>query len=151
MSIWHHGARGRAGNCQLLLSQTGGDTGFILFISPFIFLFFPYPLFHCFLGKYCSNLTQNKSGARDWELPRRGEREAGCSPAACFCFGVAEGTAAPCCGAGLTLVCSAWRLNAFVLFLCEAPFCCQFIEFANAVSARADKLRPWQKAAFYCG
>ncbi|GAB0198588.1 calcium channel flower [Grus japonensis] len=24
-------------------------------------------------------------------------------------------------------------------------------EFANAVSARADKLRPWQKAAFYCG
>ncbi|XP_062496969.1 calcium channel flower homolog isoform X1 [Pezoporus occidentalis] len=42
-------------------------------------------------------------------------------------------------------------LNAFVLFLCEAPFCCQFIEFANAVSARADKLRPWQKAAFYCG
>ncbi|NXU92510.1 FLOWR protein, partial [Xiphorhynchus elegans] len=44
-----------------------------------------------------------------------------------------------------------WRLNAFVLFLCEAPFCCQFIEFANAVSARADKLRAWQKAAFYCG
>lgn len=53
--------------------------------------------------------------------------------------------------AELTLVCSIWRLNAFVLFLCEAPFCCQFIEFANAVSARADKLRPWQKAAFYCG
>ncbi|NXY47213.1 FLOWR protein, partial [Ceuthmochares aereus] len=42
-------------------------------------------------------------------------------------------------------------LNAFVLFLCEAPFCCQFIEFANAVSARADRLRSWQKAAFYCG
>uniref|UniRef100_A0A8B9S6B0 Calcium channel flower domain containing 1 n=1 Tax=Apteryx owenii TaxID=8824 RepID=A0A8B9S6B0_APTOW len=42
-------------------------------------------------------------------------------------------------------------LNAFVLFLCEAPFCCQFIEFANAVATRADKLRPWQKAAFYCG
>lgn len=82
LSIWHHGARGRAGNCQLLLSQTGGDTGFILFISPFIFLFSPYPLFHCFLGKYCSNLTQNKSGARDWELPRRGEREAGCSASA---------------------------------------------------------------------
>ncbi|KAI6076033.1 Calcium channel flower [Aix galericulata] len=54
-------------------------------------------------------------------------------------------------GVLLTLVCSAWRLNAFVLFLCEAPFCCQFIEFANAVSVRADKLRPWQKAAFYCG
>ncbi|KAJ7395916.1 Calcium channel flower like protein [Pitangus sulphuratus] len=32
-----------------------------------------------------------------------------------------------------------------------SPFCCQFIEFANAVSARADKLRAWQKAAFYCG
>lgn len=69
----------------------------------------------------------------------------------CFCFDVAGGMAAPRCGAVLTLVCSAWRLNAFVLFLCEAPFCCQFIEFANAVSARADKLRPWQKAAFYCG
>lgn len=53
--------------------------------------------------------------------------------------------------AGLTLVCSLWRLNAFILFLCEAPFCCQFIEFANAVSARADRLRAWQKAAFYCG
>lgn len=43
------------------------------------------------------------------------------------------------------------RLNAFVLFLCEVPFCCQFIEFANAVAARADKLKPWQKAFFYCG
>lgn len=53
--------------------------------------------------------------------------------------------------AALTLMCSPWRLNAFVLFLCEAPFCCQFIEFANAVSSRADKLRAWQKAAFYCG
>lgn len=53
--------------------------------------------------------------------------------------------------AGLTLVFSLWRLNAFILFLCEAPFCCQFIEFANAVSARADRLRAWQKAAFYCG
>lgn len=147
MSIWHHGARGRAGNCQLLLSQTGGDTGFILFISPFIFLFSHYPLFHPFLGKYCSNLTQNKSGQRLGITKKGGEG----SRVQCFCFGVAGGTAAPCCGAGLTLVCSAWRLNAFVLFLCEAPFCCQFIEFANAVSARADKLRPWQKAAFYCG
>ncbi|POI31599.1 hypothetical protein CIB84_004650 [Bambusicola thoracicus] len=54
-------------------------------------------------------------------------------------------------GVLLTLMCSPRRLNAFVLFLCEAPFCCQFIEFANAVSARADKLRAWQKAAFYCG
>lgn len=43
------------------------------------------------------------------------------------------------------------RLNAFVLFLCEVPFCCQFVEFANAIAARADKLRPWQKALFYCG
>ncbi|XP_014340845.1 calcium channel flower homolog [Latimeria chalumnae] len=42
-------------------------------------------------------------------------------------------------------------LNAFVLFLCEAPFCCQFIEFANVVSSRADKLRHWQKGLFYCG
>ncbi|XP_068106056.1 calcium channel flower homolog [Hyperolius riggenbachi] len=42
-------------------------------------------------------------------------------------------------------------VNALILFLCEAPFCCQFIEFANAVSAKADKLRPWQKAFFYCG
>uniref|UniRef100_A0A8B9V2I2 Calcium channel flower n=1 Tax=Anas zonorhyncha TaxID=75864 RepID=A0A8B9V2I2_9AVES len=52
----------------------------------------------------------------------------------------------------LNIAAGVWMmLNAFVLFLCEAPFCCQFIEFANAVSARADKLRPWQKAAFYCG
>ncbi|XP_028571184.1 calcium channel flower homolog [Podarcis muralis] len=52
----------------------------------------------------------------------------------------------------LNIAAGVWMmLNAFVLFLCEAPFCCQFIEFANAVSARADKLRPWQKGAFYCG
>ncbi|XP_009475261.1 PREDICTED: calcium channel flower homolog [Nipponia nippon] len=52
----------------------------------------------------------------------------------------------------LNIAAGVWMmLNAFVLFLCEAPFCCQFIEFANAVSVRADKLRPWQKAAFYCG
>ncbi|XP_077162288.1 calcium channel flower homolog [Paroedura picta] len=52
----------------------------------------------------------------------------------------------------LNIAAGVWMmLNAFVLFLCEAPFCCQFVEFANAVSARADKLRPWQKAAFYCG
>ncbi|XP_069842097.1 calcium channel flower homolog [Dendropsophus ebraccatus] len=42
-------------------------------------------------------------------------------------------------------------VNALVLFLCEAPFCCQFIEFANTVAAKADKLKPWQKAFFYCG
>ncbi|XP_064346802.1 calcium channel flower homolog isoform X2 [Camelus dromedarius] len=42
-------------------------------------------------------------------------------------------------------------MNAFILLLCEAPFCCQFIEFANAVAGKADRLRSWQKAAFYCG
>ncbi|XP_009894512.1 calcium channel flower homolog [Dryobates pubescens] len=52
----------------------------------------------------------------------------------------------------LNIAAGVWMmLNAFVLFLCEAPFCCQFIEFANAVAARADRLRPWHKAAFYCG
>ncbi|XP_077045262.1 calcium channel flower homolog isoform X1 [Agelaius phoeniceus] len=52
----------------------------------------------------------------------------------------------------LNIAAGVWMmLNAFVLFLCEAPFCCQFIEFANAVAARADRLRAWQKAAFYCG
>uniref|UniRef100_A0A8D0HIY1 Calcium channel flower domain containing 1 n=1 Tax=Sphenodon punctatus TaxID=8508 RepID=A0A8D0HIY1_SPHPU len=52
----------------------------------------------------------------------------------------------------LNIAAGVWMmLNAFVLFLCEAPFCCQFIEFANVVSARADRLRPWQKGAFYCG
>uniref|UniRef100_F7CST4 Calcium channel flower domain containing 1 n=1 Tax=Monodelphis domestica TaxID=13616 RepID=F7CST4_MONDO len=33
------------------------------------------------------------------------------------------------------------RLNAFILFLCEAPFCCQFIEFANTIADKADRLR----------
>ncbi|KAK9392363.1 calcium channel flower like [Crotalus adamanteus] len=52
----------------------------------------------------------------------------------------------------LNIVAGIWMmLNAFILILCEAPFCCQFIEFANVVSARVDKLRPWQKAVFYCG
>lgn len=41
--------------------------------------------------------------------------------------------------------------NAFVLLLCEAPFCCPFIEFANTVAAKVDRLRSWQKAVFYCG
>ncbi|XP_023663733.1 calcium channel flower homolog [Paramormyrops kingsleyae] len=51
-----------------------------------------------------------------------------------------------------SIAAGAWMiLNACVLFLCEVPFCCQFIEFANAVAARADKLKPWQKAFFYCG
>uniref|UniRef100_A0A8D0BES9 Calcium channel flower domain containing 1 n=1 Tax=Salvator merianae TaxID=96440 RepID=A0A8D0BES9_SALMN len=52
----------------------------------------------------------------------------------------------------LNIAAGVWMmLNAFILFLCEAPFCCQFVEFANVVSAKADKLRPWQKALFYCG
>ncbi|XP_053267098.1 calcium channel flower homolog [Pleuronectes platessa] len=52
----------------------------------------------------------------------------------------------------LNIAAGVWMvLNAFVLFLCEVPFCCQFIEFANAIAARADKLKPWQKALFYCG
>lgn len=42
-------------------------------------------------------------------------------------------------------------LTAFILILCEAPFCCQFIEFANTVSSKVDKFRHWQKAFFYCG
>lgn len=42
-------------------------------------------------------------------------------------------------------------MNASVLLLCEAPFCCQLVEFANAVAAKADRLRAWQKAVFYCG
>lgn len=42
-------------------------------------------------------------------------------------------------------------MNAFVLLLCEAPFCCQFIEFANTVAEKVDRLRSWQKAVFYCG
>ncbi|AWP15524.1 putative calcium channel flower -like [Scophthalmus maximus] len=52
----------------------------------------------------------------------------------------------------LNIAAGVWMvLNAFVLFLCEVPFCCQFIEFANAIAARADKFKPWQKAIFYCG
>ncbi|XP_030624501.1 calcium channel flower homolog [Chanos chanos] len=52
----------------------------------------------------------------------------------------------------LNIAAGVWMvLTAFVLFLCEVPFCCQFIEFANAVAARADRLKPWQKALFYCG
>ncbi|XP_012685671.1 calcium channel flower homolog [Clupea harengus] len=52
----------------------------------------------------------------------------------------------------LNIAAGVWMVfNACVLFLCEVPFCCQFIEFANAVASRADKLKPWQKALFYCG
>ncbi|XP_051733853.1 calcium channel flower homolog [Ctenopharyngodon idella] len=52
----------------------------------------------------------------------------------------------------LNIAAGVWMvLTAFVLFLCEVPFCCQFVEFANVVAARADRLKPWQKALFYCG
>ncbi|XP_037348882.1 calcium channel flower homolog [Talpa occidentalis] len=52
----------------------------------------------------------------------------------------------------LNIAAGVWMiLNAFVLLLCEAPFCCPFIEFANTVAARVDRLRSWQKAGFYCG
>uniref|UniRef100_UPI00358FAF57 calcium channel flower homolog isoform X2 n=1 Tax=Myxine glutinosa TaxID=7769 RepID=UPI00358FAF57 len=51
----------------------------------------------------------------------------------------------------LHVVSGIWMiLAAFVLFLCEAPFCCQFLEFANKVSAHADKFKYWQKGALYC-
>lgn len=42
-------------------------------------------------------------------------------------------------------------MNAFILLLCEAPFCCQFMEFANTLAEKADRLRSWQRAVFYCG
>ncbi|NXN04573.1 FLOWR protein, partial [Sylvia borin] len=77
----------------------------------------------------------------------------------CRIAGVIGGMSCACAGLWncvtinpLNIAAGVWMmLNAFVLFLCEAPFCCQFIEFANAVSSRADRLRAWQKAAFYCG
>ncbi|XP_051962077.1 calcium channel flower homolog [Xyrauchen texanus] len=52
----------------------------------------------------------------------------------------------------LNIAAGVWMvLTACVLFLCEVPFCCQFVEFANVIAARADRLKPWQKALFYCG
>ncbi|MXQ94804.1 hypothetical protein E5288_WYG008206 [Bos mutus] len=52
----------------------------------------------------------------------------------------------------LNIAAGVWMvMNASVLLLCEVPFCCQFMEFANAVAAKADRLRSWQKAVFYCG
>ncbi|XP_055256047.1 calcium channel flower homolog isoform X2 [Moschus berezovskii] len=52
----------------------------------------------------------------------------------------------------LNIAAGVWMvMNASVLLLCEAPFCCQFMEFANTVAAKADRLRSWQKAIFYCG
>uniref|UniRef100_A0A2K5F8Y4 Calcium channel flower domain containing 1 n=1 Tax=Aotus nancymaae TaxID=37293 RepID=A0A2K5F8Y4_AOTNA len=52
----------------------------------------------------------------------------------------------------LNIAAGVWMImNAFILLLCEAPFCCQFIEFANMVAEKVDRLRSWQKAVFYCG
>ncbi|XP_003795017.1 calcium channel flower homolog isoform X1 [Otolemur garnettii] len=52
----------------------------------------------------------------------------------------------------LNIAAGLWMImNAFVLLLCEAPFCCQFVEFANTVAEKADQLQSWQKAVFYCG
>ncbi|XP_040819330.1 calcium channel flower homolog isoform X1 [Ochotona curzoniae] len=52
----------------------------------------------------------------------------------------------------LNIAAGVWMImNAFVLLLCEAPFCCQFVEFATAVSERVERLRSWQRAVFYCG
>ncbi|XP_058270761.1 calcium channel flower homolog isoform X3 [Hemibagrus wyckioides] len=52
----------------------------------------------------------------------------------------------------LNIAAGVWMvLTACVLFICEVPFCCQFVEFANAVADRADRMRPWQKAMLYCG
>ncbi|XP_018614623.1 calcium channel flower homolog [Scleropages formosus] len=77
----------------------------------------------------------------------------------CKIAGVVGGICCACAGLWncitfnpMNIVAGVWMmLNAFILFLCEVPFCCQFVEFANSISARVDKLRPWQKGTFYCG
>ncbi|XP_047556788.1 calcium channel flower homolog isoform X1 [Lutra lutra] len=52
----------------------------------------------------------------------------------------------------LNIAAGVWMImNAFILLLCEAPFCCRFVEFANTVAEKVDRLRSWQKAVFYCG
>ncbi|XP_077005179.1 calcium channel flower homolog isoform X2 [Tamandua tetradactyla] len=52
----------------------------------------------------------------------------------------------------LNIAAGVWMImSAFILLLCEVPFCCQFLEFATAVAEKADRLRAWQKAVFYCG
>ncbi|XP_036863682.1 calcium channel flower homolog isoform X2 [Manis javanica] len=52
----------------------------------------------------------------------------------------------------LNIAAGVWMItNAFILLLCEAPFCCQFVESANTVAEKVDRLRSWQKAVFYCG
>lgn len=59
--------------------------------------------------------------------------------------------AAPGCQLSLSFLPLPRSMNAFILLLCEAPFCCQFVEFANTVAEKVDRLRSWQKAVFYCG
>ncbi|KAM4859514.1 LOW QUALITY PROTEIN: calcium channel flower homolog [Thomomys bottae] len=50
----------------------------------------------------------------------------------------------------LNIAAGEWMIrNAFILWLCEAPFFCQFVEFANTIQ-KADWLHSWQKAVF-CG
>ncbi|XP_006863781.1 PREDICTED: calcium channel flower homolog isoform X1 [Chrysochloris asiatica] len=52
----------------------------------------------------------------------------------------------------LNIAAGVWMImNAFILLLCEVPFCCQFVEFAHTVAQKVDRLRSWQKAVFYCG
>nr|XP_058158649.1 calcium channel flower homolog [Dasypus novemcinctus] len=52
----------------------------------------------------------------------------------------------------LNIAAGVWMImSAFVLLLCEVPFCCPFVEFASTVAEKADRLRSWQKAIFYCG
>ncbi|XP_058613130.1 calcium channel flower homolog isoform X2 [Onychostoma macrolepis] len=79
---------------------------------------------------------------------RRPQAAAGTAAAACATMGVWNCvTVNP-----LNIAAGVWMvLTACVLFLCEVPFCCQFVEFANVIAARADRLKPWQKALFYCG
>lgn len=52
----------------------------------------------------------------------------------------------------LNIAAGVWMImNACVLLVCEAPFCCPFIEFANTVAEWLDRRHAWQKAVFYCG
>lgn len=99
---------------------------------------------------------------------RRDQREKGKAPSATPVFAGSGGVSGPSGGVvppgpegvgggggaqhvSLRVLSPPSSMNAFVLLLCEAPFCCQFIEFANTVAAKVDQLRSWQKAAFYCG
>lgn len=85
-------------------------------------------------------------------LPRLGEGRPRFSPRAfCSVRGPGDGAWRATGGPSGHHVPSASSTNAFVLLLCEVPFCCPFIEFANTVATKVDQLRSWQKAVFYCG